>query len=164
MSEGFAVWVTGPEPGRLEAVAGALAQHLLARELPVEVLDHHTPGIEGLDAGGIAFAAAALARHGVASVIALPATRGARDRARAQVGRFIEVHVHGGDDELAEGYEPPERAEVELVVGENAPGPSVARVLGTLEVLGLLAPEAGRGYSEAEERAVIRRLKAFGYL
>ena len=162
--EALCVWVTGPGRASMETIARELARRLAARGQAVELFDAGTPGIASVDAAGIGFVAGALARHGVTSVVALPADRAARERARHEVGRLIEVHVDEAGTPGPPGYEPPEHAEVEVVVPEETPGAGVERALCTLEVLGLLAPEAGQGYSEAEERDVIRRLKAFGYL
>jgi adenylylsulfate kinase-like enzyme len=105
----------------------------------------------------VVLAAGLLTRHGVVTVIALPGTRAARDRARADVGRMIEVHVLGDRP----GYEPPERPEVEIARDDVERG--IDRVLSTLEVLRLLPRDETR-YSEEEEREVIKRLKDFGYL
>ena len=155
----FSVWVTGGDAVAVAGTVDTIAERLAARGLPVETLDERTPGVDALagDARAAAFVAETLARHGVATLVGLriPA-REERDGVRARVARMIEVHVSGGD---ADGYEPPDRAEVEI---ESPAG--VARVLGTLEVLGLLRRDDRRGYGEAEEREVIRRLKAFGYL
>src|SRR5207253_2509649 len=153
----FSVWVTGPEQGAVEAIAEELARRLAARRLVVEVLDRRTPGIDALAGEGLerraAFVAGLLARHGVAVVVALPvAARAARERVRAELGRMIEVH------------EPPERPEVEIAVPEPSPGAGVEQALRTLELLDLLPRGEDRAYSEEEEREVIRRLKAFGYL
>ena len=164
----FSVWVTGPEQGAVEAIAEELARRLAARRVAVEVLDRRTPGIDALAGEGLerraAFVAGLLARHGVAVVVALPvATRAARERVRAELGRMIEVYarpVH----EVTTGYEPPERPEVEIAVPEPSPGAGVEQALRTLEVLDLLPRGEDRAYSEEEEREVIRRLKAFGYL
>jgi len=49
-------------------------------------------------------------------------------------------------------------------VPEPSPGAGVEQVLRTLEVLELLPRDEDRAYSDEEEREVIRRLKAFGYL
>jgi hypothetical protein len=157
---GFTVWVTGPE----KALADAVAARLAARHVPVELLDERTPGIDALAGADlervVAFVARTLARHGVSTVVALAAsTRAGRDGARAELERMIEVHVHEG----AGGVTPPERAEVEVLVPEPSPGSGVERTLRTLELLGFLPP-GDRVYSEEEEREVIRRLKAFGYL
>jgi hypothetical protein len=164
---GFTVWVTGPDPRALETVADAVASRLALRRLPVETLDGRTPGIDVLSGAGLeermTFVAGLLARHGVAAVIALGGSRAARDRARLQLGRMIEVHVQSGEVPSA-GYEPPDRPEIEIVPSEAAPGAGPERVLHTLEVLGLLARDETSAYSEEEEREVIRRLKSFGYL
>ena len=164
----FSVWVTGPEQGAVEAFAEELARRLAAHRMAVEVLDRRTPGIDALAGEGLerraAFVAGLLARHGVAVVLALPvAARAARERVRAELGRMIEVYarpVH----EATTGYEPPERPEVEIAVPEPSPGAGVEQALRTLELLDLLPRGEDRAYSEEEEREVIRRLKAFGYL
>ena len=149
----FAVWVSGADRERVDRVADAIAAHLATRNLPVEVLDSHTPGADALGTRAVVVVADALARHGVATIVALPLHA---EDARATGARMIEVHVCGGE---RPGYEPPERPEVELEAGAG-----VERIVGTLEVLGFLPRGAERAYTEDEERAVIRRLKAFGYL
>ena len=156
----FCVWVTGPDRSRVEAVADAIARRLAGRVPGVEALDLRTPGIDAIAAEDApAFVAVLLARHGVATVVALPVpTRAARERARAAHGRMIEVYVPAGGTQ-SPPYEPPERAEVEINDAAD-----VDRVVHTLEVLDFLPRGQGRGYTEEEERAVIRRLKAFGYL
>ena len=157
----FSVWVTGPEQSRVEKVADEIARRLAARQLRVDVLDTRTPGIEAIAGDGVAFVAATLARHGVVTVVALPvATREARQRARAALGRMIEVNVPSPAPPSA-SYEAPDRPEAE--VGDD-PGRGAERVLHTLEVLGFLPRAQDRDYTEQEEREVIRRLKAFGYL
>ena len=165
---GFTVWVTGPEESTVRALADAVAARLAARHVPVEFLDERTPGIDALAGAGlerrVAFVARTLARHGVSTVVALAAsTRAGRNGARAELERVIEVYVHEGAGGGGAGYEPPERAEVEVLVPEPSPGGGVQRTLRTLELLGFLTP-GDRVYSEEEEREVIRRLKAFGYL
>ena len=165
---GFTVWVTGPEATAVRALADALAARLAARHVPVEILDERTPGIDALGGASlerrVAFVARTLARHGVSTVVGLAAsTRAGRDAARAELERMIEVYVHEGADAGTVGYEPPERAEVEVLLPEPSAGVGVERTLRTLELLGFLPP-GDRVYSEEEEREVIRRLKAFGYL
>ena len=162
MSEqGFTVWVTGPEPRDVDDVVSLLVGSLTGRQLTVETVDARTPGLSGLGAeaagAAVVLAAGLLARHGVVAVVALPGTRAVRDRARAEIGRMVEVYVSGERP----GYEPPERPEVEIAPGDADRG--IDRVLSTLEVLRLLSRDETR-YSEEEEREVIKRLKAFGYL
>ena len=165
----FSVWVTGPEQGAVEAIAEELARRLAARRLAVEVLDRRTPGIDALAGEGLerraAFVAGLLARHGVAVVVALPVTaRAARERVRTELGRMIEVYARPAHQAPDTTYEPPERPEVEIAVPESSPGTGVEQALHTLEVLELLPRAEERAYSEEEEREIIRRLKAFGYL
>jgi hypothetical protein len=159
--QGFTVWVTGPDPTAVGDVVDSLFGSLTARQLAVETIDAGTPGVQGLDADAAAravvLAASLLARHGVASIVALPGTRAGRDRARADLGRMIEVYVPGDRP----GYEAPERPEVEIAARDTVAG--TERTLRTLEVLRLLPRDDAR-YSEEEEREVIKRLKAFGYL
>lgn len=161
---GFTVWVTGPDARAVADVAAGIRAGLAGRQLPVEAIDAETPGIPGLDADAAAravvVATTLLARQGVASVVELPGTRAGRDRARAELGRaMIEVYVPGE----GRGYEAPERPEVEVSAADRASGAGVERTLRTLEVLRLLRRDDD-AYSEDEERDVIRRLKAFGYL
>jgi hypothetical protein len=165
---GFTVWVTGPDADAVEEVAAELYGRLQARPVEVELFDRRTPGVEALAGEGserrVAFVAGALARHGIATVVALPApTRAAREQARAELERMIEIEVVSARPPAASGWEPPERAEVEIRLPDEPASAGAERALRTLEVLGYL-PRAEQGYSEEEEREVIRRLKAFGYL
>jgi hypothetical protein len=162
MSEqGFTVWVTGPDPTAVGDVVDGLVGSLTARQLAVETIDAATPGMPGLSedaaARAVVLAAGLLARNGIVSVVALPGTRAGRDRARAELGRMIEIYVPGDRP----GYEPPDRPEVEIAPKDVTAG--TERTLRTLEVLRFLPRDDAR-YSEEEEREVIKRLKAFGYL
>jgi hypothetical protein len=162
MAFGCVVWVTGPEPEACGTVAEAIANRLEQRHVGVERLDASAPGLADVGPGAIeraaAFAAAALARHGVITVVTVPSPRRAsREALRAELGPLIEVHVPGP---AVAGYEPPDRPEVEA----DEPAATATRTLRTLEVLGHLAPGEDPAYSAEEERQVIRRLKSFGYL
>jgi len=165
----FSVWVTGPEIDAAEAVADELARGLAARDVAVEVLDRRTPGIDALAGDDIAaraaFVARALAGHGVATIVALPVPqRAARDAVRARLAAMLEVYVRSGDEAPTAAYEPPDRAEVEGTVPVDSPAALAARTLRTLEVLAHLEHREDPGYSDEDERQVIRRLKAYGYL
>lgn len=167
MGLGFTVWVTGPDEHAVGGIAESIAARLAARHVPVELLDTRTPGVDaisGPNAGAcIAFVAGALTRQGATVVVGLPAPgRACRERARADLGRMIEVYVRPLGRESA-GYEAPLRAEVEITMPEPEPGAGVERALRTLEVLELLPPVERTAYSKDEEREVLRRLKAFGY-
>ena len=166
MTEGFTVLVTGPSASDVEMVARDIDAGLRARGRPTELIDSRTPGAAGLRVEGAAtFAAGALARHGIVTILALPApARATRDRAREALGRLIEVHV-SSEGTIGCGYEPPLRAEVEVVFPDPRGGAAAAdRVLRALELLGFLAQEPTGAYSADEEREVLKRLKAFGYL
>jgi hypothetical protein len=163
-AQGFTVWGTGPDEALVRTVMEDVAARLASRHLAIEVLDERTPGIGALTADAVACVAGALGRHGVVSVVALAASGPARERARSALGRMIEVHVCRAGAALPAGYEAPTRAEVEIALPETEPGAGAERVLRTVEVLGLLAREEDRAYSEEEEREVIKRLKAFGYI
>ena len=159
--QGFTVWVTGPDARAVDDVVASVIGGITGRQLAVETIDARTPGLRGLDAAvaatAVVLAAGLLTRHGIVSVVALPGSRVSRDQARAELGRMIEVYVPGDSP----GYEPPDRPEVEITPGDAGAG--VERMLRTLEVLQLLPRDEAR-YSEEEEREVIKRLKAFGYL
>jgi hypothetical protein len=165
-SAGFTVWVTGPDPRALEACGDEIAARLAARQCAVETFDLRTPGLEVLFGEGaearLALVAGLLNRRGVTALIALQGTRNGRDGARTALGSMIEVYVRGTREDPS--YEAPERPEVEIVLGRDDLPVGIERVESTLEVLGYLPRDASRGYSEAEEREVIRRLKSFGYL
>ena len=166
MTAGFTVWVTGPDELLLQEVAGAIAARLAARGIPTETFDGRTPGIEALWGDGlvgrVAFVASMLARHGVATVVAVPADRRAeRAHARTVLERMIEVYVRPASAVPRAGYEPPERPEVEITTPEPV---GVERTLRTLEIMKLLPPGGDTPYSEEEEREVLRRLKGFGYV
>jgi len=166
VNEGVVVWVSGPNDGAVARVAEALADRLVQRRVPTELVTARTPGIEALTGPDMDRRAACLAgclvRHGVAVVVAVPSpSRAARDAIRAQIGRLIEVYVAvaGRGD-----YERPERPEVQVDSPETELACACDRTLRTLELLGFVQPADDASYSAEEERQVIRRLKSFGYL
>jgi hypothetical protein len=165
VTEGCTVLVTGPVAADVERVALEIDGRLRARGVPTELIDPRTPGVDALSGeGALLFAAAALTRHGIFTIVALPIhARAARDRARDTLGRLIEVFVRS-EGSVAEGYEHPLRAEVEVILPNHKAGTGADRALRALELLDLLEPVEGGAYSEEEEREVIKRLKAFGYL
>lgn len=103
---GFVVWLTGLSGAGKTTIAEALAPLLRAAGLRVEVLDgdvvrtHLSKGLgfsredRDLNVERIAFVAHLLARNGVAVLVAaISPFRAARERARAMIGDFVEVHV-----------------------------------------------------------------------
>lgn len=160
---GVIVWVTSASATAAHEIAVALAEALAARELPVELLHAERPGFESIaDPRGIAAVAGLLAGHGVHSVVAeAVSSRAVRDAARRGLGTMIEVFVQSGATAAAT-WEAPPQAEAEVDAAAAAAG--IPRVLRTLEVLGHLKPRDDQAYSPDEEREVIKRLKAFGYM
>jgi hypothetical protein len=160
---GFTVWVTSASAAAANDVAVPIAEALARRGVVVELLGAEQPGFEWIpDARGLATVAGLLAAHGVTSVVAeAVSSRAVRDTARRTVGSMIEV-VALADATPAATWEAPSRAEVEIDASAGAA--SVSRVLRTLEVLGHLQPHESGAYSEDEEREVLKRLKAFGYM
>src|SRR5262245_57119719 len=120
----FVVWVSGPARPDVEAVIDALGSRLAARHAALETLDERTPGIAVLAGDEIAarvtFIAEILVRHGVGVLVGVPATREAREQARAHVGRLIEVWVHAEEAAAPPDYQPPERPEVEIITPDPA--------------------------------------------
>jgi hypothetical protein len=163
MERGITVWVTSASPGAASEVAVAVAEALSGYEIRVELLHAERPGFERLaDPGALATVAGLLAAHQVSSVVAeSTSSRAVRDQARRGLGAMIEVFVASGATG-ASSWEAPPQAEVEVDAAEGASG--VPRVLRTLEVLGYLRPRQDAAYTSDEEREVLKRLKAFGYM
>jgi hypothetical protein len=160
---GVVVWVTSASDGAARDVATLLAESLAAREPAVEILHAGRPGFESIGTpAGLAAVAALLAAHGVHGVVAeATSSRAAREAFRRTLGSMIEVFVETRAIP-APSWEAPPQAEAEVDAVAAATG--VPRVLRTLEVLGYLKPRDDQAYSPDEEREVIKRLKAFGYM
>jgi hypothetical protein len=163
MERGIVVWVTSASAGAANEVAVQVAEALAAHDLAVELLHAERPDFGQLaDPGALATVAGLLAAHGVSCVVSeATSSRAARDAARRSLGAMIEVLVQSGDPG-ASSWEAPPQAEAEIDAAAGASG--VSRVLHTLEVLGYLKPKQDSAYSSEEEREVIKRLKAFGYM
>jgi adenylyl-sulfate kinase len=173
---GFVIWLTGlPRSGK-SAVAAALSAALDARGHPVEVLEGDeaiTPLTPRSPAcrrewdehvRRLAFVARTLARHGLIAVVpTVSPYREARDEARRELGRLVEVHVEcaletcvardgrglyrkalaGELDEvpgISAPYEPPRAPEVVIRSEVEAPEAGAERVLRVAADLGYLPP------------------------
>src|SRR5919204_6008899 len=103
---GFVLWLTGLSGAGKSTVAAKLQPALAERGHRVELLDGdevRTNLCQGLgfsrtdrdtNVARIGYVAAKLAKHGVAVLVAaISPYRQARDRVRAQVDQFVEVHV-----------------------------------------------------------------------
>lgn len=104
--EGFVLWFTGLSGAGKTTLADAVASALRAEGKKVELLDgdvvrtHLSRGLgysrEDRDenVARIAFVAHLLSRNGVVVLVAAVSPyRQARERARQQIGRFVEIHV-----------------------------------------------------------------------
>jgi adenylylsulfate kinase len=106
LDEAVVVWFTGLSAAGKSTLAEALAQSVRAHGRKVEVLDgdavreHLSRGLgfsradRDTNIMRIAFVARLLARHGVFVIVAaISPFREARDKARATIGKFFEIHV-----------------------------------------------------------------------
>jgi adenylyl-sulfate kinase len=179
---GFVVWFTGLPSAGKSTLARRLEGELQRRGWPVEVLDGDevrrrlTRGLgfsrEDRDenVGRIAFVARLLARHGVAAITAaISPYRSARDEARREIGRFVEVYVKCALDTcvqrdvkglyrqalageianftgISDPYEEPTAPEVTVETDRESADESLGRILARLDALGYLraAGHAGR--------------------
>ena len=167
--DGYVRWLTGLSGAGKSTVARALLDQLGARGQKVELLDGDEVRANlCLDLGfsredrdtniaRIGYVAGKLAKHGVAVLVAaISPYREARDRVRASVPNFVEVHVAAPVSTCAERdvkglyaralagelpnftgvsdpYEPPESPELMLRTDIEPVDESVAAALGWLE-------------------------------
>jgi len=170
----FAVWLTGLPASGKSTVARALAAELAGKGIQAAVLESDavrreiTPQPRYDDAerdafyATVAYIAGVLVRHGVPVIVDATANRRSyRDRARAAIPRFLEVHVRcplavcqardpkGIYRRGAEGtarnvpgisapYEPPERPEVVVDGERDDPAVAARRIVSALERKGFL--------------------------
>jgi adenylylsulfate kinase len=104
--EGFCLWLTGLPSAGKTTIGRALVEKLTARGRFAELLDGDEirKGLSsdlGFDrasreahAGRVTYVAKVLARNGVIPIVALISPyRSSRARARAEIGRFVEIYV-----------------------------------------------------------------------
>jgi adenylylsulfate kinase-like enzyme len=171
--EGFVVWFTGLSGSGKSTLAGLLARALVARGLRVEILD----GDE--DVRRMAHAAKLLSRRGAVVVAAAVSPfRDARDEARREIGRFVEVYVDAplttcvqrdarglyrkalaGElphfPGISDPYEAPSSPELVVPTASERPDASLDRMLRKLTDLGYLsaiAPVTPRPRAETHPR------------
>ncbi|HZD73990.1 MAG TPA: adenylyl-sulfate kinase [Actinomycetota bacterium] len=174
---GFVIWLTGLSGAGKSTLAGALAPRLLDHGHRVEVLDGdeiRTNLCQGLgysrqdrdtNIARIGYVAGKLAKHGVAVIVAAisPYTE-ARQKVRASVANFVEVHVAAPVETcverdvkglyaralageisnftgISDPYEPPEDPEIVLHTAGETVEESVTRMLAWLRARGLLFAE-----------------------
>lgn len=173
-TEGFVVWFTGLPSAGKSTLARLLEKELQHRGWPVEVLDGDevrlrlTRGLgfsrEDRDENirRISFVARLLARHGVATITAaISPYRDAREEARREIGRFVEIYVKCALDTcvqrdvkglyrralageitnftgISDPYEEPLAPELTVQTDRESAEESVGRILARLEALGYL--------------------------
>jgi len=173
---GFVLWLTGLSGAGKSTVAAKLAPALAERGHRVELLDGdevRTNLCQGLgfsradrdtNIARIGYVAAKLSKHGVAVLVAaISPYREARDRVRAGVDDFVEVHVAApvsvcaerdvkglyakalaGEIEnftgVSDPYEPPLEPEIVLHTEAESVDDSVHQVLAWLEAHQLTTP------------------------
>ncbi|HZD37347.1 MAG TPA: adenylyl-sulfate kinase [Actinomycetes bacterium] len=176
VDNGFVLWLTGLSGAGKSTIAGAVAPRLLERGHRIEVLDGdevRTNLCQGLgfsredrdtNIARIGYVAGKLAKHGVAVVVAaISPYSEARDKVRASVQRFVEVHVAAPVSTCAERdtkglyakamageiknftgvndpYEAPASPEITLHTERETVEESAATVLAWLEAEGLSVP------------------------
>lgn len=176
-NDGFTIWFTGFSGAGKSTLSGIIEQRLRVCGFNVEVLDgdvvrtHLSKGLgfsrEDRDTNikRIAFVCNLLTRNGVVSIAAaISPYREAREWARREIGRFVEVYVKcslevcrerdvkglyklADEGKLAgltgvdDPYEEPEHPELVIETDKETIEESAARIFAKLEELGYLAPE-----------------------
>jgi len=137
----------------------------------------------------IGFVCKLLTRNGVVAIgSAISPYREIRDFVRKEIGDFVEVYVQCPLDVLikrdvkglykkalsgeiknftgiSDPYEEPLNPEVIVDTSVETPEESARKIVAKLEELGYVLPVEGQGvYSQDEEQAVEKRLRALGYI
>ncbi len=175
MREGFTVWFTGLSSSGKTTISRQVEADLRARGLPVEVLDGDvvrqnlsqglgfTRADRDANIQRIAFVSKLLTRNRVVTLVAaISPYREAREQARKEIGRFVEVHVKCPLETciardvkglyrkaiqesipnftgISDPYEEPLEPELVLHTERETPEESAAKVLCRLEELGYLS-------------------------
>jgi len=197
---GFTIWLTGMSGSGKSSLAKALAEQLSARGLAVEVLDsgrirsqiNRSLGFsqEEIEENTLrlAYECVLLNRNGVVTIVgSVSPYRAVRDKAREQIGDFVEVYCRCPMEVLMQRdtkglYERALKNEIKHMAGVNAPyeeplkpevllntdqlstDESAAQVIKTLELLGRISRHEGAAYTEQEEEMIRQRLEDLGYL
>ena len=171
---GFCLWLTGLPSAGTTSIGRELVPRLRARGLPVEFLDGDEvrQGLSadlGFDrasrethAARVTFVAKVLARNDVVAIVALISPyRSSRAKARAEIGRFVEIYVDTplsvceerdvkglykkaragaitGMTGVDDPYEPPENPEITVHTRGRTPAEEAEFVVAELVRLGRL--------------------------
>lgn len=200
MRKGFTIWLTGLPSAGKSTIAHLIASELAKRGHNVEVLDGEEIRknlSKGLGFGKedrdthierIGYVAKLLSRNRVAVIVAaISPYREVRDRIRATIEHYAEVHVRcpveicerrdvkglyarARRGEIPEftgvsaPYEEPLKPEVVCDTEKETPDQSVTKIISTLGLLNFIEKVDHSGYQPAEEQEVKRRLQDLGYL
>lgn len=203
MQKGTFIWFTGVPASGKSTIGKGVEKALKERGILVENLDAdeiranlspdlgYTAKDRDLNTKRLAFMGKMLTRNGVSAIVAaVSPLRQHRDRARALVDRFVEVHVKASLDtckqrdpkglykraergEIADiagwhmPYEEPEKAEVVCETDTEDIDTCIGKVLLTMETLNYIPKAEGAGKSSAsseDEEKVKERLRGLGYI
>ncbi len=136
----------------------------------------------------IGFVCKLISRHGgIAIAAAISPYRAIRDEVRGTMENFIEIYVDtplelcqqrdvkgmykkalAGEMKDFTGvsapYEAPANPEITIHTQQEAPADSAARILHTLEKMGLIDPPSDAGYTPEEAEKIRERLEKLGYI
>jgi adenylylsulfate kinase len=202
MDKGTFLWFTGVPASGKSTIGKAVEKALRERGILVENMDadeiraNLSPDLgftakdRDTNTKRLAFMGKMLTRNGVCTIVAaVSPLRAHRDRARAMVDRFIEVHVKASLDtckkrdpkglykraergEIADiagwhmPYEEPEKAEVVCETDTEDIASCVNKVLLTMETLGYIPKGQGttQTASTEDEEKIKERLRGLGYI
>ncbi len=198
--QGLTIWLTGLPCSGKSTIATALAKRLEGTGHPVEILDGDEfrlrlskgLGFSKADRDEhirrVAYVAKLLTRVGaVAIVAAISPYRSVRDEARAEIGRFLEVHVDCPVEEcikrdvkglyqkamrgeiasftgVSDLYEAPLHPEVTVETHRETLDESIVKILRVLASFGYPPPEDPGALSPEEETEILAKLKDLGYV
>lgn len=202
MNKGFTVWFTGLSGAGKSTISHHLEKKLKEQGRNVEILDGdvvRTNLCQGLgfskqdrdiNIQRIAFVCKLLTRNGVAVIsAAISPYREARDKARKEIGNFVEIYVKcpmevcaerdvkglyrkalkgeiQGFTGVSDPYEEPLNPELVVETDKETVEESTNRILEKLTELGYLNPKGSVAhvYSPEEEAKIKERLSRLGYI
>ena len=198
--KGFTVWFTGLPFSGKKQLAGMLAAELESLGWKVEFLDggkirreyEKELGYSKKDVTQnikrIVFECRMLTETGAAVVsVTISPYKAQREKARQEIGRFIEVYCHApmkllkkrdtkglyaaaerGECADVAGisapYEKPDRPEVDFNSGTESFESGLAKLMRTLQVLGFVEDSGGKILNPEEEELIRKRLQDLGYI
>ena len=198
--QGLTIWLTGLPCSGKSTIATALAKRLEGQGYPVEILDgdelrlrlSRGLGFSKADRDEhirrVSYVAKLLTRVGaVAVVAAISPYRSVRDEARAEIGRFLEVHVDCPVEEcirrdvkglyqkalrgdipsftgVSDPYEAPLHPEALVETNRETLEESTAKIQRALVSFGFPPLEDPGALSPEEEVEILAKLKDLGYV